>query len=91
MKTIFKKRSVFRVEWNKRDKIWGVLAPGKWGTGVGPLWVAKYKLGAIHEGADIARKIWKNKGQITQLVIHAKDGHICSERTYGRDPRKSKG
>ena len=86
------KRSVFRVEWNQKARCWGVLAPGKWGTGVNPLVTERTKADAVVRGALIARRIWEGSHrQISQLVVHCKDGHIAFERTYGRDPKRTKG
>lgn len=89
--SIFKKRSVFRVEWSKIEKCWGVLAPGKWNSGVNPLRRASSKSWAVQMGATIAAGVWQNEGQISQLVVHCKDGHIAFEPTYGWDPKRFKG
>ena len=41
--------------------------------------------------AVLQARIEKDLGQVTQLFIKGKDGQIQDERTYGRDPRGSKG
>lgn len=33
----------------------------------------------------------RDAGKLAQLVIHGKDGRIQSERTYGKDPRRTPG
>ena len=91
VKSPIKKRSVFRVCYSRERKRWGVLAPGPYSAGVNPLKEARTKAQAVRLGACIARDIRRKKGTITQLAVHGKDGRICFERTYGLDPRRSKG
>jgi len=48
------------------------------------------KADAIAEGVKLARA-HHAAGELAQLVIKGKSGRIQSERTYGNDPRRSKG
>lgn len=48
------------------------------------------KADAVRYGADRGRAAWK-RGQRAQLFIKGMDGRIQDERTYGRDPERSKG
>lgn len=48
------------------------------------------KVDAVADGVRMCRAHWAT-GQLAQLIIKGKDGRIQSERTYGADPRRSKG
>lgn len=49
------------------------------------------KAEAVALGRAIARSMWEDMGNLSQLVIHKADGKIQTEHTYGADPRRSKG
>jgi len=66
----------------KSDGGWQGIARGGQRASV----VASTKEEAVHKTAEIAKK----QGN-TQVVIRKSDGKIQSERTYGNDPRSSKG
>lgn len=53
--------------------------------------LSETKAHAISIAAEEARAVWKLLGDLTQVVVHAKDGRICFERTYGKDPARRKG
>lgn len=48
------------------------------------------KADAVAEGVRMGRAHLAS-GQLAQLVIRGKDGRIQQERTYGADPRRSRG
>ncbi len=50
----------------------------------------KPKALAIQLAVDRARAVWR-AGQPSQLLIKGRDGRIQDERTYGNDPRSTKG
>jgi hypothetical protein len=80
------KRVVYRVRW------WS----GRWvlyrdGEAVHGMTSELTKNQAVSMGAEYARALRESEGTPSQLVIHGKNGKIQSERTYGNDPRRSKG
>ena len=54
--------------------------------------VAKYstKKQTVAAGVELCRRVWES-GSLSQLLIKGLDGKIKSERTYGKDPERSKG
>ncbi len=48
------------------------------------------KPAAVSRGSEVGARL-KAAGLLAQLVIHGRDGRIQSERTYGSDPKKTKG
>jgi len=42
------------------------------------------------EGVKVSSGLVRSKGN-SQLIIHKVDGKIQEERTYGKDPRRTKG
>ncbi len=44
----------------------------------------------LKRAVKICRKLLES-GQLCQLVIHKANGKIASERTYGKDPRRTPG
>ena len=46
---------------------------------------------AIALAATTARCSWQTQGQLATLKIKGRDGRIQEERTYGRDPSRTKG
>lgn len=79
----------FWVTWRKADKYWAIKR-----TGAGVLGLYKNKEQAISIAAGTART-WAKTGGNAELFIHNKDGSIGKgshgRRTYGKDPRKSRG
>lgn len=47
--------------------------------------------GALQFAATVARAAWRDRGELGTLKIKGRDGKIKDERTYGRDPTKTKG
>lgn len=79
-----KKRAIYNVHFSKTLKHWRkwviTLRSGKL---IG--WAIE-KPEAISIAVSLART-----NQPSQVVIYKEDGRIQSERTYGNDPRRSKG
>lgn len=46
---------------------------------------------AAAAAAAIARKRWREDGQLAELQIRRRDGTIRDSRTYGKDPRRTRG
>lgn len=46
---------------------------------------------AVGAAAMRCRARWKGCGELWELMIHNKDGSFQDPRTYGRDPRRTKG
>jgi hypothetical protein len=82
------KRIIFRVQWNRSNGLWHILRDGELVdlTGTRPV-----KRDAIQRAAEYCRDMLESEGTPSQLVVHSKNGRICFERTYGNDPRRSKG
>lgn len=86
------KRMVFRLRWNMKIKQWQLLDPKKHVVDLGV--AGEYKVVMESRSREYVRNIYTCDRQLTQLVIHNKDGKITKgngEATYGRDPRRSKG
>ena len=81
------KRAIYEVRWKKR---WAVWTMGLRGTRQSLLNTYFTKNAAVSGGVWYARRQWK-LGTPAQLVVFAKNGRICFERTYGRDPKRRKG
>lgn len=78
-------RSIYRVQWNGFLQEWHVV-------NIGGLHCAETetKASAIQYARRLAKNDW-SRGQLSQVVVHKKDGTIQTEWTYGRDPERSKG
>jgi len=72
-------RTRITVAYDKGDGAWSVK--GADGTST-----HRTKTKAVSEAARMGRKSGK-----AQVIIKKRDGKIESERTYGRDPRRTKG
>jgi len=72
-------RARLTVAYDKREGGWSVKSSG--GTTA-----HRTKTAAVGEAARIGRE----NGN-AQVIIKKRDGKIESERTYGKDPRRSKG
>lgn len=49
------------------------------------------KAQAVRFAVDLARGRWQTDGQLGTLKIKGRAGRIQDERTYGKDPRRTKG
>ena len=47
--------------------------------------------GALELAVTTARCAWQTQGQLATLKIKGRHGRIIDERTYGRDPIRTKG
>ena len=85
-----RRRVVYRVHYVGRIGMWGV-------TRIGPdgfkdrIQNTPTKALAVALAVEEARGRWRLTGQLTQVVVHSKDGRISWERTYGQDPARRKG
>ncbi len=77
-----KKRYQLHVTYDRKSKKWGVKEAGV----RRPL----SEFGTKKEAVDQAREIAK-ANQPSQIKIHKQDGKIQEERTYGSDPKRTKG
>lgn len=87
-----KKRMVFRIRWIKKVKHWKLLDNRGAMVDFGAEFLRKIDL--VKSSREYCKGLWKEDGQLTQLVIHNKDGKIQrgnGEATYGNDPQRSKG
>lgn len=80
-----KKRLIYRVQWNKKESQWTLTRPD------GSLAYFAQKIYAVADGRECARCAHEMNEDLTQLVVHKKDGKIQFENTYGKDPSKYKG
>lgn len=78
------KRIVYRVQWAKTMQEWIVVRSKIIVCG------HARQAAAIECAVTEARDDWQNRYP-AQVVLHGKNGRIRWERTYGRDPRRSKG
>lgn len=78
------KREVWSVRWNKGSELWDILCE-RWHVAS----EATKKL-AVSDAADRCRSR-QAVGELVQLKVYNKNGRIAFERTYGRDPRRTKG
>ena len=76
------KRTIYRIVPHKASKAWVVHGDGvRW-------WATK--CAAVPYYAAKCRAI-RAAGGLAQLVICRRNGTVQEERTYGRDPRRSRG
>lgn len=85
-------RAVFYVNYDRPTREWTVIMyhSNNNGASMGPYGTAKKKVDAVRKAASYAREFCQ-RGGYAQLLIRRKDGQFCEERTYGRDPRLTKG
>ena len=78
------KRTIYEVQPRKSDGKWLVVMRG---TNGGLISEHETKVEAVQAGMVLGRAAhpWG------QLIIKKRDGKIQEERTYGNDPRRSKG
>lgn len=73
------------VQYSKTSKYW-------LGQREGLTYVIKStKAACVAQTADFCEIEWREKQQRSELLIRNKDGTFRTPRTYGDDPRKSKG
>lgn len=77
-----RKRRSFHLTHDKKKGDWKLFEAGSKRT------MRRFK--NKEEGVKVSAEIVRKKGN-TQLKIHKVDGKIQEERTYGNDPKKSKG
>lgn len=78
------KRAVYRVRAAGRNG-WRLVFPNRRTQ----LFVRKRA--AVSCGRTVASSRWHDYEQPAQLVVHARDGRIQFEHTYGRDPERRRG
>lgn len=89
-------RISYHVTYRKETKRWYVIhakhgeAPIREDGPTPIISVNTSKLAAIWTARKMARDLWKN-GELSQVVIHGKNGRIQLEWTYGKDPHNVKG
>ena len=78
-----------RIRWEVR---W-LTAPDGWAIYRGRVWQGRSRLkrGAVAMAARFCRFCLTNSGELSELTIKRKDGTIQDKRTYGADPRSTKG
>ena len=79
------KREVWSVRWVSHDRLWHVENGGRL--------IGRYLLknNAVFAGAANARSRWNDEEILAQLKVFNKNGRIAFERSYGKDPRRTKG
>ena len=82
-----RRRQVFRIRYHRPWRCWALHVPG---AGMKGIQQHPTRQHAVAVGRQICRTR-RAAGEVTQLVIHGKDGRIQTESTYGRDPRRTKG
>lgn len=82
------KRKVYRVQYVAKNHFWKCTATSASGSFDG--WLSGTNETKATFVSRVAREIAQFVG-LNQLVVHNKDGRIAFERTYGADPRRSKG
>lgn len=75
------KRKVYHITKNRKGYWQSKVRENK-----NPSIIALSKKEVIEKTVKLAKK-----SSLSQVIIHKEDGEIQSERTYGKDPRKSKG
>lgn len=85
-----RKRVVYRVHYVGREKVWAVTMASLDGVKI-RIYSLRTKRDATDSAVIEARGRWRLAGQLTQVVVHGKDGRISWERTYGQDPARRKG
>jgi Uncharacterized protein conserved in bacteria (DUF2188) len=82
------KRILWEVRWNAtylKGGCWLIYLAGVV-TGV-----AKTKAGAVDLAASECKRQWEDMKILSELTIKKKNGQIQDKRTYGKDPRGTKG
>jgi hypothetical protein len=75
------KRIIFRIQ--HKSRFWEIKSAGYANA-------FERQIDAVRHAVLYCRNLLDN-GQTSQLVLHGKDGRIRWERTYGKDPRRSRG
>lgn len=89
-----KKRIVYRVHYDRAGKFWRTTWVSLDGY-VNEMPAKATKDWAVYYAVEEARARWRVNGERTQVIVKNKNGRIAKgghgERTYGKDPRRSKG
>lgn len=78
------KRIVYRIQWHAKRGVWTIKRRGV------EQMHTDWQRQAVSVAVLWARRDWLDR-EPAQVVLHGKDGRIRWERTYGSDPRCSKG
>lgn len=76
---------------NKNERWTGVILRWKITYDGAPMSFHRTKAEAVRKAAYVARYYWQEEGVLSSLLIKRMDGTIQDERTYGKDPRETKG
>lgn len=79
------KRTILHLTYSKKTQVWLVK------EGATLLCSFDRKDGGLEWAAKYCKGLWTRCLRKAQLVVHKQDGTIAFERTYGKDPRRSKG
>lgn len=79
------KRVQWRLRYIKADRGWECRKDGAFKG------FSKLKKSAVANAVWHCRLHLSERGELAELTIHRKDGTIQDKRTYGADPRRSKG
>lgn len=80
------KREVWSVRWDKSSRWWHVVDHLR-----NVIYSYRVKAVAVSTAASECRGVWEGGGNLAQLRVFNKNGRIAFERTYGKDPRRTKG
>lgn len=85
-----RKRVVYRVHYVGRRTYWAVTMVNLagWKRELGQFDLKSHAIDCAVEEAKARRAL---TGELTQVVVHNKNGRIAFERTYGKDPARRKG
>lgn len=83
------KRIVYHITFDRLLSLWNLKKAGTPGI----LMTSPYKKMLIKDGRLTARNEWVTFQNLSQLVVHGKDGKVNFENTYPRasDPKRYKG
>jgi Zn-finger nucleic acid-binding protein len=83
------KRIRWEVRYDKSRQCWSIFRDREWTDG----WSTKCR--AVKYSAYCCRVNWTDRGELSELTIKNKNGQIgkgsSGRRTYGKDPRGTKG
>ena len=81
------KRIRWEVRWDRKIGEWGI-----WCYPIGNLdRYHRLKRNAVKSAAKSCRECLAEFGELSELTIKRKDGTIQDKRTYGKDPRRTRG
>lgn len=79
------KRQIFRINFHRKIGDWLV-----WIVGFKKTHHFASQAEAV-SFATTAARLTQGAGELAQVVLHGRDGRVRWERTYGADPKRSKG